>query len=200
MADAFYYQLGEALDAADSCALCWLESRQVSRYLQGVANDGVNNIPLRLKLEKRGGYCGEHLSQFVDLASPLPSAILIDAFLKMRLRNAAAGKKPITPDCEACEVKAKTRRSLAKNIKRRKREAEVLERLQTAQLCLEHLELACRELPETARAPLVAHHDELLGHLSEVIRKHDYRFSDEVMTDEEKGSIREGLRFYRSEE
>lgn len=198
MADAFYYQLDEALDAA-GCALCWLESRQVSRYLQGVANDGVNNIPLRLKLEKRGGYCAEHLAQFVALASPLPSAILLDAFLKIRLRNAAAGKKPITPDCEACEVKANTRHSLAKNIKRRKREEAVLERLVAAQLCLEHVELACRALPEQARAPLIAQHDELLGHLREVIRKHDYRFSDEVMTAEEKESIRKGLRFYRSE-
>ena len=196
MADAFYYQLDEALDAAEGCALCWLESRQVSRYLQGVANDGVNNIPLRLKLEKRGGYCGAHLAQFVGLASPLSSAILVDAFLKLRLRNAAAGKKPITPDCEACEVKLKTRRSLAKNIKRRKREDELLKRVQTARLCLEHLELACRELPSNSRDILVAKHDGLLEHLSEVIRKHDYRFSDETMSEEETGSIKKGLEFY----
>ena len=196
MPDAFYHQLDEALSAAKGCALCWLEARQVSRYLQGVANDGVNNIPLRLKLEKRGGYCGEHLAEFVELASPLPSAILLEAFLKLRLRNAAKGGRPISPDCEACEVSAKTRSSLAKNVKRRKREAELYGRLCRAGLCLEHLELVCRELPAEVRARLIAQQDELLHQLAEVIRKHDYRVN-EALTEAEKASIKRGLAFYR---
>ena len=56
-------------------------------------------------------------------------------------------------------------------------------------LCLPHLRPALAQAPDDAtftilRAAALAHEETLLAHLQEVIRKHDYRFTEELAGDE----------------
>ncbi len=187
------HQLELGRELSDSCVLCGLEHYQAKRYLEGVANDGVNNIPLRQRLMRLGGYCPRHCLVFDELTHLLSSAILFDDFLKTRLARAAAGKRPLNLQCEACAVEQKTRDALMQSIKRYRQDAALQEFLLTAPLCLSHIEQLSRQLPEAVRKQLIAKHDGLLSRLAELIRKHDYRFSDENMTPEEIKSVRQAL-------
>ena len=159
--------------------------------MEGVANDGVNNIPLRQRLEHKGGFCGRHCEVFAAEAHLLSSAILFEDFLERRLENAAAGRTTrIT--CEACGAEADMRRTVRASLKRDRKDGELHQALENVTLCLEHLELVCAALPKEARERLIDKHRNLRFRLAEVIRKHDYRFSGSVTQDEAR-SVREAL-------
>lgn len=164
------------------------------RYLEGVANDGVNNIPLRLRLARKGGYCPGHSQQFARLAHALSSAILLESFLKQKLENAKKGKSPIPVLCEACEVLANNRQSFAKSIQRANKDAEIQALLLRAKLCATHLQIASYRAPVVFAAQLGAAHDELMQDLAEFIRKYDYRVAAiEQHSEAEKQSIKKAL-------
>lgn len=188
------HQLRQAQLNTDGCLLCWLEHYQVTRYLEGVANDGVNNIPLRQKLMRRGGYCPSHSEMFVKQAHVLSAAILLEDFLKLHHNNAKKGGRATKIDCEACEVISTTQRTLIQSIKKQRQSAELHRVLLDSKLCLGHLEAVCQHLPENIRLQLVAKHDALMENLAELIRKHDYRFTDELRTPEEKKSVLAALK------
>ena len=192
------HDLEDALNQTEGCILCFLERRQVARYLGGVAADGVNNIPLRQKLTLRGGYCAPHSAEFAAMASPLSAAILLAAFVTERLERAAQGKRPTPLRCEACEVGAKTRQSYVKSVAKNGKSPEVQKILLDGNLCLNHLEPLCRHLPAGVRDALVAQNDKLLKNLAELVRKHDYRFQAETITEAEKGSVKDALRLLGS--
>ncbi len=194
MSLSLIYDLETAVAQREGCALCWLERRQVSRYLEGVSNDGVNNIPLRIRLAKKGGYCSEHSQQFAEIAHALSSAILLESFLKQKLENAEKGRRPLQISCEACEIKADNRKSFAQSLQRSNKKPEIQALLLKARLCATHLQIASHRAPPLFAAQLTAEHDELMHNLSEFVRKYDYRVAGkELHTEEEKQSIKRAL-------
>ena len=193
MSDWLLRQLETGLETSE-CALCGLEQRASRRYLEGVANDGVNNIPLRGRLARKGGFCGRHCEVFAEEAHLLSSAILFEDFLERRLGNAAAGRTTrIT--CEACGAEEDMRRTVKASLKRDRKDGELHQALENAPLCLEHLEFVCAALPKEVRTRLIDKHRDLRFRLAEVIRKHDYRFSGSVTQDEAR-SVRETLALF----
>jgi hypothetical protein len=133
------------------------------------------------------------LHVFVEQARVLSSAILLEDMVSHRLERARVGKRPTVTTCEACEVETKTRDNLAKNLKRSRDDATLIAFLQGRELCVSHIELICHQLPEQQRYPFLEKHQRLLANLSEVIRKHDYRFVSEGINDEETRSIKAAL-------
>ena len=188
------FDLTDARSKTDGCCLCYLVAYQVERYLEGVANDGVNNIPLRQKLQRRGGYCKDHSIQFAELARPLSAAILLESFARLRLNRAAKGQLPKAIDCEACEVATNATRSLLKSIKRNRKLAELETLLLAAGLCIPHAGEVSAFMPVAFRHSLLGQYEKGLTDLAELIRKHDYRFKHETLSDEEKQSIRQLLK------
>ncbi len=182
-----------------SCLFCAYEKHQARRYLLGIANDGINDPPLRIRLRNKGGFCGGHTEEFVEEARVLSSAILLEAMLSYRLERARFGKRPVVIDCEACEVERKTRDNLAKSMKRSRDDKAFLEYVFQAELCVSHLELVCQQLPEPLRHRFVDKHYQLLQNLSEVIRKHDYRFVSEGINEEETQSIKQALNLLKDQ-
>lgn len=178
---------------ATGCLFCAYERHQARRYLLGIANDGINDPPLRIRLRNKGGFCERHTEEFVEEARVLSSAILLEAMLLYRLERSRSGKRPVVVDCEACEVERKTRDNLAKSVRRGREDKAFLDYLLQTKLCVGHLELVCHQLPEHARHPFVDKHYQLMQNLAEVIRKHDYRFVSEGINDEETQSIKEAL-------
>ena len=197
MSDWLLRQIEVGSEVSSTCALCGLEGHAARRYLEGVANDGVNNIPLRGRLARKGGYCGRHYKVFASEAHLLSSAILLEDFLGRRLETAAAGRTTRVT-CEACEAEADMRRAVRTSLKRSRKDTELHEALERTPLCLTHLELVCAALPREARERLVEKHRDLRARLAEVVRKHDYRFSGTV-TQEEARSVREALALFDPE-
>ena len=129
MSDWLLRQIEIGSEVSSTCALCGLFGHAARRYLEGVANDGVNNIPLRQRLTRKGGYCGRHCEVFLEEAHLLSSAILFEDFLERRLKNALAGRTTrIT--CEACGAEADMRRAVRSSLKRGRRDTELLEVLE----------------------------------------------------------------------
>ena len=184
---------------ATGCLFCAYERHQARRYLEGIANDGINDPPLRIRLRNKGGFCGRHTEEFVEEARVLSSAILLEAMLSHRLERSRFGKRPIVVDCEACEIERKTRDNLAKSIRRSREDRAFLDYLFQSELCVGHLELVCHQLPEPSRYHFVDKHFQLLQNLAEVIRKHDYRFVSEGISEEETKSIERALQLLRDE-
>ncbi|MGL4609168.1 MAG: DUF6062 family protein [Trueperaceae bacterium] len=176
------------------CLFCAYEHHQARRYLLGIANDGINDPPLRMQLSNKGGFCARHTKEFVEEARVLSSAILLEAMLSHRLERSRAGKRSIVVECEACKIERKTRDNLVKSVRRGREDKAFLEYLRQGELCAGHLELVCQQLPENTRQPFVDKHKQLLQQLAEVIRKHDYRFVSEGISEEETQSIKETLK------
>lgn len=200
MSNTIIHDLKTAINETDTCGLCWLEQRQVTRYLTGISNDGVNNIPLRLRLAKKGGYCSEHCEQFVAVAQPLSSAILLESFLKQRLDTAEKSKKPPPITCEACEILDNNRKSYARMIQRSNKNPDIQTLLLNAKLCATHLQLASHKAPPIFSTQLTSQHDALMQNLAEFIRKYDYRVAGkELHTEDEKKSVKQALKLLKDQ-
>lgn len=193
MSKTFLHRLELGKEVVPSCAMCGVEARQARRYLEGVANDGVNNIPLRQRLAERGGYCPRHCQQLASLTHLLSAAILFDAFLRQRLARAEKGRRPLTVRCEACDTEGQTRKALQQGVKQHRNDPDLHKALLETPLCVAHLELVCRQLPAAVREQLISRHAPLQEQLSELIRKHDYRFTDEQISSEESASVKRAL-------
>ncbi len=178
---------------SSGCHLCAYERFQAQRFLEGIANDGINDPPLRQRLRQKGGFCPRHLEVFVDHARVLSSAILLEDLVSHRIERSRLGKASIPTHCEACDIERKTRDNLAKSIRRSKEDRQFLNFLQEQHLCLSHIELITHQLPEIMRYPFSEKYQQVLDHLAEIIRKHDYRFIAEGIGDEETKSIQKAL-------
>ncbi len=185
------FEEGEA--QGGSCALCGAMRLQGARYLEGVANDGVNDVPLRQRLARTGGYCPRHCRWLVEHASMLSVAILFEDFLQTRLARVRAGARALAVRCEACRVEREAEGRLLLGIKRHRHDERLGAYLAALPLCLGHLEAVAHRLPAELRAALAARHDALLQQLAEAIRKHDYRFANEALSEEERSSLRRFL-------
>jgi hypothetical protein len=190
-------ELGE--DANDTCALCGFERLQSNAFLEGIANDGVNDVPFRRRLASRGGFCGRHTEAFKRGTHVLSAAILLEAVLSARLAGAARGARPTVVRCEACDVERRASDALVDGLKRARRSDDVVARLERTPLCLHHLERVGRVVPPVRRA-LTERHAALLGRLRELVRKHDYRFTGEAIEPAEARSIGEALRLFGIDE
>ncbi|MEM6430979.1 MAG: hypothetical protein AAF708_17210, partial [Deinococcota bacterium] len=105
------------------CAVCRLLEARSLRYLEGIARDGVNDIPLRQRLRSQGGYCARHAKLFAAQSLLLPTAILLKDMLDARLERVVSGTtKPIR--CEACQLEADYLEQLTKHIRKHKQAAE----------------------------------------------------------------------------
>jgi hypothetical protein len=186
--------LGEGEAQREACAFCGAVRHQGARYLEGVANDGVNDVPLRQRLARTGGYCARHCRWLASHASMLSVAILFEDFLRARLERARAGQRPLTVRCEACRVEREAEGRLLQGVKQHRHDERLGARLAALPLCLGHLEAVARRVP-SARAVLTSRHEPLLQQLAEAIRKHDYRFADESLSDDERQSLRHFLAF-----
>lgn len=171
------------------CHFCAYEQHQSKRYLEGIANDGVNDPPLRRRLRHKGGFCQRHLKVFASQARILSSAILLEDLLNHHLERARLGKAPRPVNCEACQTEQITREHLAKTIRRTKDDPTVVYLLLKQDLCMTHLELVTQQLHERQRYAFLDKYQQLLNNLSEVIRKHDYRFVSEGISEEETWSV-----------
>ncbi len=194
------------------CPVCHYEQQAGAHFLDGLLYESVNDFGLRQQLTRSLGFCAYH--SWVSLTIPgtrLGTAIIEQAMLKEAIRRlqgqspgrrSLLGKRPSLPEeNRACPVCVHEAEAAARAI------ADLMEAwdatwaglLESAGgLCYNHLRHAIHLAPNpaTARALKDLHArlwQQVVDHLDEFIRKHDYRFREEAILDEESMALRQAI-------
>ena len=211
-------ELLEAL-AQPGCPICFLAARSVTRHIEAYCRDSVTDVPVRDHLRAANGYCTRHAHQFLEMQDSLAAAITYADILKKMIGviNRTPGQearspvanairrlfgirdsraRPLLPQrqCPACEEQQVSERRYLTGLIAHLDEDAVREVFISSRgLCLVHLPVAV-ELAEgeKLRTLLNVHRktwSELRGHMNEIVRKADYRFTSERITDGEKDAL-----------
>jgi len=181
-----YHDLSEALAQA-GCPICRLVAEATDRYLRSLLHESVNDPRVREKLRASQGFCGEHAWQVQRRGDPLGISILWRDLLSQAAESTShspAGRdRGRSVLCLACEVAAEAERSYLETLVEHLASGSLRREYDSsAGLCLPHLRKALTHrsaarafLLESEGAKLAG----LIEELTEIIRKHDYRFREE---------------------
>ncbi|HEY81630.1 MAG TPA: hypothetical protein EYP25_13955 [Anaerolineae bacterium] len=195
------------------CPICHYGRQAGHAFLEGLLYESVNDFGLRQQLVQSLGFCAFHSQETLSFpGARLGAAILERAMLKealrrvqrqaparrSRLRRAHGDLSPTLDDCPVCQhERGAERRAIEELLGHWDDDwAGALENV--GGLCYNHLHQAIRLSPDKKRASqLKAIHQRLwqalIDHLDAFIRKHDYRFRHEPISDEETEAIREAI-------
>lgn len=196
-----YYELLDACKQ-EGCPLCRVAHGSVTRYLDSWKYEMFTDVDIRDELRRSQGFCHAHTSQLVRMGASIQlaqtyQAVLSDTIEQLqasvaaqngRLRRRRLETKRERPQCPACRQQEEVEARLAHTLRRALLDPVFYERFSNSQgLCLPHLRLTIElKLPDTSGDWLtllqkaeIACLQRLDQQLSELIRKHDYRFAGE---------------------
>ncbi len=199
--------LHRLLTEKEGCPICHYGRLAGRKYLDGVMYESVNDFGLRERLVKNMGFCAFHSQEMLTFpGAKLGAAIIEQAMLKEALRrvhgtaaarnslfsrgnNTPATSVPDRNSCPACQhEQAAERRAIEELIAHWDDEWEALLE-KSGGLCFNHLMQALRRAPKARGRTLKTMHERLwqdtIAQLDEFIRKQDYRFRDEAISEEE---------------
>ena len=190
------------------CPICHYGRQAGRNYLDGILYESVNDYGLRQRLAENLGFCDFHSREMLTFAgAKLGAAIIEQAMLKEALRQMeqlSGSRRPRfsrskkqgpglkLPDKDACMVcqfeQAHERMAIEDLLKHW--DASWARLLQDAGgLCLQHLGQSLLRAPGPVQKELKQMHKTLwqthIAHLDEFIRKQDYRFRDEIISEQE---------------
>lgn len=194
--DSTAFEVRDAL-REPGCAVCQLTLRSVTRWMKSVAYEQVNDIDLRERLRRAGGFCNPHAHLWLrEARSVLGTAVIYRDLLKSALRaieSAAPASRLLRGlrrndelgGCPACETQLEAEQRYLEALL----EAVAATVMGASDgLCRRHT-LAAMRSGEAARLVVARTRraiEALLEELDEVIRKEDYRFRDETRTEGER--------------
>lgn len=192
-----YQRLSEAC-ASDGCILCRLTADITRRYLETWKDEMFTDVDVRATLCSSKGFCNTHTWQLVKMGASLPLAqayrdIIRDEIAqlendkhKQRLFRSKSDTTP-TP-CPACQQRDQALARYISSLRQSLADPSFYTLfLSSHGLCLDHFHLACTQKPLASSQtwlPLLQHAQltimqRLDEQLTELIRKHDYRFKHE---------------------
>lgn len=197
------------------CPICRYGRQAGRAFLEGLLYESVNDFGLRQQLVQSLGFCAYHSREMLRFpGARLGAAILEQAMLKealrriqtqtparrslLRGRRASAAPASNHDGCPVCRHEREAEQRAVEELVAdwNGAWAEALEN--AGGLCYNHLHQAIQLSPNKAAASqLKALHQRLwqalIDHLDEFIRKHDYRFRDEAISDAEAEAIRRAI-------
>lgn len=205
--DVLYHELLEALQA-DGCAICRLARRASDSYLRSLIYEGVTDVKLREALRDARGLCPRHGWRMAgqrgsvlgtaiiyrDVVNTLVKALEANADPPSRLfrRGQPDLSRALAPSaaCPACLLEQDAEHRSAKILLNHVGDKAIADAYRkTGGLCLPHFQITIGYASPAAIRELSGWQTEvwsrLRGELDELIRKHDYRFQSERMTDAE---------------
>lgn len=201
----------------EGCPVCRIALRNVQRLIEATNYDALGDPGIRAELTEATGYCTLHAQQWLDTAFVLGTATLYrDVVMRTirelrelsgrrqlggRLRSALGGSRAGGADvgtprrpCPACELRRESEAALIRTLVDRLRDDDAMRSAYEASegLCIPHLRRALAASGDAVafgclRDRAVRTEETLLGHLNEIVRKHDYRNRQEP-SGEEKGA------------
>ena len=212
-----YQQIQDALQEP-GCPICRVGQDATHRYLNSILYESVNDPGVRMELAKSLGFCFHHsrellsfpgerlgiaiieqdmLKEALKLLHQYPAPSRGNRFRSRRQSGGAQRNQSQLATCPACvhrdETEDRAMKELAKNLV-----GDLEEPLRTAGgLCLPHLQQTIQFCNKKTAAALISLHEtiwtEQIDHLGEFIRKYDYRFRHEGITDDESASIERAM-------
>jgi hypothetical protein len=200
--------------SGQGCPLCRLADRAERHFIDSLSYERVLDLKTRAALQASRGLCASHIRQWQTLqGGALGVAIVYRVAVLDLLRETETSLQPSggflrrgcdaaqlardlesSGPCPVCEIGHSTAQRFAELLLKDIPAAEVQALLQACGgLCLPHLRLtlsqpgagkASRPLLEAQRAAWQT----LMGEMDEFIRKNDYRFRHEALTDAEADS------------
>ncbi len=208
--DVFYHELLEAM-AAGGCPMCRLARKASDSYLNALIYEGVVDVGVRDKLRNARGLCYRHAWRiarrrgsvlgisiiYSDVVNTLVKTLEAQADAPARLfsrgqphlaHGLAAGE-----ECPACVLEHDANRRHARTLLRHLDSDDIQAGyVATGGLCLPHFQLTLSHASTGQAKTLAAWQAEawrkLRGELDELIRKHDYRFQGETISEDEADS------------
>lgn len=214
-----YHDLIDAF-GQEGCAVCRLAARGVSGLLSSISNEGGLTDPeVRDRIRASHGFCNEHAHQWLREQHLLGTALLYEDIVdhlatelstmrfqkRGRLGNPFVGREHGTTalaphqECAACRALADgEQRAIAAMLSGLMAEEFRQAYARSGGLCVPHLRIALAEAPDehlfTTLVDLaVARHRALAEQLREIIRRHDYRYTNEP-SGEERGAATRAVR------
>jgi len=199
-----YYELLKLL-REPRCPVCAIVDRSLRYYLKTVFIEQLTDSEFRQPVRDSLGYCPRHSQLVLDLSRKrLPRmgiAIVYEDILALA-QAALHDESSVLQrgDCPLCAMEQDIESYGAQLIADYCGDRDFQEAFETsAGVCLPHLQLVDSRLDgDRAKFFRSAEHNiltKLEGHLNEFIRKHDYRFSNEKISQEEAASWQRAVRF-----
>lgn len=208
--DVLYHELLEALQA-EGCAVCRLARGASNSYIHALIYEGVTDVKLRETLRDARGLCYRHGWRLAgqrgavlgtaiiyrDVVNTLIKALEANADPPARLfgRGQPELARALAPsaDCPACVLERDAEQREIKVLLSHVNDTALGEAYKKAGgICLPHFQLALSQAGAASIRLLAGWQAEawsqLRGELDELIRKHDYRFRSEKITEPESDS------------
>jgi len=180
-----FHELKDALARGD-CPICFLAERSVSRNIEDLFHEKVNDPGVAKELKRSGGFCEKHSEQILRTNETLGIAIiykrLIDVLIGHLKNNIV---KPKLASCPICMTYQQAEQRYLSNLIDHWNELKA-EFAASSILCIGHTYKALGLMKQTkTMKELVEIQIKKLGELSaeleEICRKFDYRFADEKL-------------------
>jgi hypothetical protein len=208
--DVLYHELLEGLQA-EGCVVCRLARKASDSYIRALIYEGVTDVKLRETLRNARGLCHRHGWRIVgrrgsvlgtaiiyrDVINTLVKALEVKAGASPRRFGRGQGNlsRALAPseDCPACVLERDAERRAVKILINHLGDSAIGEAYgQAGGLCLPHFQLALAQGSEAVASTIAGWQAQawsrLRVDLDELIRKHDYRFRSELVTDDEADS------------
>lgn len=218
--ESFYYQELREMLQKPGCPVCHVGRKVARGQIDSLLYDSVTDKDSREKLAESLGFCSLHSRELLSFpgerlgATIIEWAVLREAQrrlqrsapagapgIRQRLRGQTAGESSLAPagPCPICrnqtELEARSLRELLEHLV-----GDLDAPLQAAGgLCWPHLDLAMAAASDPrVHGSLVKLHSDvwqgLIDQMGEFIRKRDYRFSGETITDDETAAMEKAIR------
>ncbi len=208
--DVLYHELLEALEA-EGCAVCRLARAAGNSYIRALIHEGVTDVKLREALRDARGLCYRHAWRLAgqrgavlgtaiiyrDVVNTLIRALEANTDTPTRLfgRGQTDLSRALAPsaECPACVLERDAELREVKVLLSHLNDPALAEAYKKAGgICLPHFQLALSQAGAGSTRLLAGWQADawsrLRGELDELIRKHDYRFRSETISEAEADS------------
>ena len=180
----------------DQCPICEHMVARTKLSMEHLLYEGVNNLEIRKSLYDSKGFCSRHSHMLAEMGDPLAHAIiyysLIDQAVKAieANKNAAAKAYQNHKTCMFCTNEKTSEEIYILAFVQAYEEKSFADQYRIGgRLCIPHLAGVLGY--KKGAAPMIVadtlnKYKTVQGHLSEIMRKNDYQYIHEALTEDEK--------------
>ena len=176
----------------DDCPICQMRQKWAHDFIDAFLYEGVNDKGFRKSIRENGGVCRRHAYNMMEQGDPLAHAILYSDLIGDYLKDIDKKKKP---GCFICEKEKDADEIMYRAFMTYfTTDADFYNKFAETKSCIckPHLK-ELKQMFKKNKTEISALYDVQIAnleaakeHLDEIIRKHDYRFIDEKLTDDER--------------
>ncbi len=195
--DALYFEFNEAFGSKE-CAVCQILNRYEQQYLQTLFYEAINDSSLRLQFKNASGLCSLHTQKILQTGDILGLSILSADLLQTWLLDL---ERSVDKVCWLCEQRTQNEIRLIGAFVRYWHLTEFRAGFNKSNgLCKNHFRQIIRIMDDRALAMQFRQMElekiqTLVGHMHQIIRKHDYRYRQETISQEETEAVKRAWRF-----